>query len=186
VPELVALADRELAYLDDMDTLVRIADDPSRLRGLRDELRLAGILRDRTVKPVKPRGRKPAPANDGPSPIRVPLPDGFVALVGTSARANEHITFDVAGQDDVWIHARQRPGSHVIGRSNAQKVPARVLSRAAEVAAYYSQARADSRVPVDWTLRKFVRRIRGGPPGLVSYINEETIDVAPRGPERPG
>jgi predicted ribosome quality control (RQC) complex YloA/Tae2 family protein len=57
-----------------------------------------------------------------------------------------------------------------------------VLQRAAELAAFYSQGRTDSRVTVDWTPRKFVRRIRGGPPGLVSYINEQTVDVPPRGP----
>jgi len=187
VPELVAVAERELAYLAEMDTLVRIADEPSRVRALREELRVAGIVKDRAPqKPVNrgkfsPRGRA-ATSDDGPSPIRVPLPDGFVALVGTSAKANEHITFDVAGQDDVWLHARQRPGSHVIVRTAGQKLPGQVLQRAAELAAFYSQGRTDSRVAVDWTPRKFVRRIRGGPPGLVSYINEQTVDVPPRGP----
>jgi predicted ribosome quality control (RQC) complex YloA/Tae2 family protein len=190
VPELVAQADRELAHLDDMDTLVRIADDPARIRSLREELRQAGVMRDRAPKLVKaPRkgfkGKKAAPPPDaGPSPIRVPLPDGFVALVGTSARGNEHVTFDLGGQEDVWLHARQRPGSHVLVRSGGQSVPGRVLSRAAELAAFYSQGRTDSRVAVDWTLRKFVRRIRGGPPGLVSYINEQTLDVPPLGPEK--
>ena len=58
--------------------------------------------------------------------------------------------------------------------------------RAAELAAYFSQGRTDSRVAVDWTLRKFVRRIRGGPPGLVSYINEQTLDVPPRAPDQTG
>jgi predicted ribosome quality control (RQC) complex YloA/Tae2 family protein len=188
VPELLAQADREIAHLDEMDTLVRIADDPSRIRALRDELREGGILRDRAPKPAR-RDRRDRRGNtggprpeDGPRPITVPLPDGFVALVGTSAKANEHITFDVAGQDDVWLHARQRPGSHVIVRTSGQRVPGRVLQRAAELAAFYSQGRADSRVAVDWTPRKFVRRIRGGPPGLVSYINEQTVDVPPRGP----
>jgi len=185
VPALIAQADRELAHLDDMDTMVRIADDPGRLRALREELRQAGVVRDRAPKPPK-RGKKAPPPDYGPSPIRVPLPDGFVALVGTSARANEHITFDVAGQEDVWLHARQRPGSHVIVRSNGQNVPTRVLSRAAELAAYFSQGRTDGRVAVDWTLRKFVRRIRGGPPGLVSYINEQTLDVPPAGPDAKG
>jgi predicted ribosome quality control (RQC) complex YloA/Tae2 family protein len=185
VPELIGKADQEITHLEEMDTLVRIADDPSRIRALRDELRAGGILKDRAPKPVKrPRyGKKGAlPADDGPSPIRVPLPDGFVALVGTSAKANERITFDVAGQDDVWLHARQRPGSHVIVRTAGQRLPNRVLQRAAELAAFYSQGRTDSRVAVDWTPRKFVRRIRGGPPGLVSYINEQTVDVPPRGP----
>jgi predicted ribosome quality control (RQC) complex YloA/Tae2 family protein len=184
VPELIGKATQEITHLDEMDTLVRIADEPSRIRALRDELRTAGILKDRSPKPIKRgRGNRGTPAtDDGPSPIRVPLPDGFVALVGTSARANEHITFDVAGQEDVWLHARQRPGSHVIVRTAGQQVPGRVLQRAAELAAFYSQGRTDSRVAVDWTPRKFVRRIRGGPPGLVSYINEQTVDVPPRGP----
>ena len=183
VPELVAVADRELAHLDEMDTLVRIADDPSRIRALREELRGAHILKDREARPVAKRGKyAPTPANDGPRPITVPLPDGFVAFVGTSAKANEHVTFDMAGQDDLWLHARQRPGSHVIVRTAGQKIPERVLQRAAELAAFYSQGRSDSRVAVDWTPRKFVRRIRGGPPGLVSYINEQTVDVPPRGP----
>jgi predicted ribosome quality control (RQC) complex YloA/Tae2 family protein len=184
VPPLVERADQEIRYLDEMDTMVRIADEPSRIRALREELRVGGILKDRAPQPVrKGRGYKAAPPkDDGPSPIRVPLLDGFVALVGTSAKANEHITFDVAGQDDVWLHARQRPGSHVIVRTSGQALPNRVLQRAAELAAFYSQGRTDSRVAVDWTPRKFVRRIRGGPPGLVSYINEQTVDVPPRGP----
>jgi predicted ribosome quality control (RQC) complex YloA/Tae2 family protein len=186
VPELVAVAERELGYLAEMDTLVRIADDPSRIRALREELRVAGIVKDRAPRAPRKIGKySKQPASqpgEGPSPIRVPLPDGFVAWVGTSAKGNEHVTFDVAGQEDVWLHARQRPGSHVIVRTSGQQVPSRVLQRAAELAAFYSQGRTDSRVAVDWTPRKFVRRIRGGPPGLVSYINEQTVDVPPRGP----
>jgi predicted ribosome quality control (RQC) complex YloA/Tae2 family protein len=184
VPELVAVADREIAHLDEMDVMVRMADDPPRIRALREELRVAGIVRDRAPAKVQKRGKySPAPKkDDGPRPITVPLPDGFVAYVGTSAKANEHVTFDMAGQDDLWLHARQRPGSHVIVRTSGQKVPEGVLQRAAELAAFYSQGRTDTRVAVDWTPRKFVRRIRGGPPGLVSYINEQTVDVPPRGP----
>ncbi|MGE3269680.1 MAG: NFACT family protein [Chloroflexota bacterium] len=183
VPPLVAQADREIAHLDEMDTLVRMADDPSRIRALREELRVAGILRDRDPQAARKRGKySPKPVESGPRPITVPLPDGFLAYIGTSAKANEHVTFDVAGQEDLWLHARQRPGSHVIVRTAGQKVPERVLQRAAELAAFFSQGRTDSRVAVDWTPRKFVRKIRGGPPGLVSYINEQTVDVPPRGP----
>ena len=56
-----------------------------------------------------------------------------MAFVGTSAKANEHVTFDIAGQDDLWLHARQRTGSHVIVRTSGQKIPERVLQRAAEL-----------------------------------------------------
>ncbi|MCC6177337.1 MAG: NFACT family protein [Chloroflexi bacterium] len=182
VPELLARADHELAHLDDMETLVRNADDPGRVRTLRSELRESGVLRDRAPRPVK--GRRGQHPDDGPRPITVPLGDGFVALVGTSARGNERVTFDLGTQDDVWLHARQMPGSHVLVRTGGRAVPRPLLERAAQIAAYYSRGRTDRRVPVDWTPRKFVRRIRGGPPGLVSYINEQTIDATPRPPEQ--
>ena len=105
-----------------------------------------------------------------------------MALIGTSAKGNERVTFELATQDDIWLHARQIPGSHVILRTAGREPPRDVLEQAAGLAAHYSRSREDTRVPVDWTHRKFVRKIRGGPPGLVSYVNERTLDVAPRPP----
>jgi predicted ribosome quality control (RQC) complex YloA/Tae2 family protein len=184
VPELVAQAERELAYLDEMETLVGFADDPGRVKMLRDELRTSGILRDKEPRAPKKGGYqgKTRPADDGPRPLTVPLGDGYVALVGTSAKGNERVTFDLATQDDIWLHARQIPGSHVILRTAGREPPRAILERAAGLAAHFSRSRDDARVAVDWTPRKFVRKIRGGPPGLVSYVNEKTLDVAPRPP----
>lgn len=181
VPELMQQADRELAYLEEMETLVGLADDPGRINGLRDELRASGVLRDRAPRAPK-KGQQGRAADDGPRPLTVPLADGFVALIGTSAKGNERVTFELATQDDIWLHARQIPGSHVILRTAGREPPRGVLEQAAGLAAHYSKSREDTRVPVDWTPRKFVRKIRGGPPGLVSYVNERTLDVAPRAP----
>jgi predicted ribosome quality control (RQC) complex YloA/Tae2 family protein len=178
VPALIERATLELAHLDEMRTLVELADDPGRLRALRDELRSGNILAGPAPRPA--RGRPPG--EDGARPLRVPLPNGFNALVGTSARGNERVTFDQAGQDDVWLHARQLPGAHVVVRTGGRDLPPEVLRAAAELAAHFSRGRESGRVPVDWTLRKHVRKIRGGPPGLVSYVNERTLDVEPRGP----
>ena len=178
VPELLQRADLELRYLDEMRALVELADDPGRVGALGEELRTAGVLKDRAPR----RPKKGRPAEPGPRPLAVPLADGYVALVGTSARGNERVTFDLAAQDDVWLHARNLPGAHVIVRTAGRQPPPGVLAEAAGLAAYYSQARAAGRVPVDWTLRKHVRKIRGGPPGLVTYVDERTLEVAPRAP----
>ena len=178
VPDLLHRADLELRYLEEMRALVELADEPARINGLGEELRTAGVLRDRAPRPAK-KGR---PVDPGPRPLSVPLPDGYVALVGTSSRGNERVTFDLAAQDDVWLHARNLPGAHVIVRTGGRPPTRPVLEQAAGLAAYYSQGRAAGRVPVDWTLRKHVRKIRGGPPGLVSYVNEGTLEVAPEPP----
>ncbi len=181
VPELLNRATLELAYLDDMRTFAETVDDPGRLRTLRAELRAAGVVDEGVGAKSKKRRQE-----EGVRPISVPISDGFVALVGTSARTNERVTFDVATQDDVWLHARQLPGAHVVVRTGGRQLPNRALLEAAGLAAYYSRGREANRVPVDWTLRKYVRKIRGGPPGRVSYINEQTVEVEPRTPSPSG
>jgi len=175
IPELLKRASMELAYLDDTQTLAELADDPASLRALREELRSSGVLAD-TPSARGPSGRG---REAGPRPLRVALSEGFVALIGTSARGNERVTFDLAGQSDVWLHARALPGAHVVVRTGGRELPGRVLLQAARLAAHYSRGRGAGRVVVDWTLRKHVRKIRGGPPGLVSYVNEQTVRVVP-------
>ena len=102
---------------------------------------------------------------------------GFTIIVGRNARQNEEITFRHAGRDDLWLHVRGQPGAHVIVRSGGRPVPEEVIQRAAELAAYYSPTRDESPVGVDVTERRFVRRVRGGHPGLVTYQNERTVWV---------
>ncbi|MEE8389175.1 MAG: NFACT RNA binding domain-containing protein [Anaerolineae bacterium] len=102
----------------------------------------------------------------------------FTIYVGRNARQNETVTFKRAGPDDLWFHVRGQPGAHVIVKSGGQTVPEQVVQRAAELAAFYSPARGESQVDVDVTERRFVRRVRGGHPGLVTYRNERVIRVS--------
>ena len=74
------------------------------------------------------------------------------------------------------------PGAHVIVKARGQEVPERALRQAAALAAYYSQARAGANVAVDYTQQRLVRRIKGGPPGLVNYSGEKTLHVNPAPP----
>ncbi|MCP4539309.1 MAG: fibronectin/fibrinogen-binding protein [Chloroflexi bacterium] len=104
--------------------------------------------------------------------------DGFTIYVGRNARQNEQVTFKRAGPDDLWLHVRGHPGAHVIIKSGGRNVPEHVIQRAAELAAHYSPARGERQVNVDVTKRRFVRRVRGGHPGLVTCRNERTVRVA--------
>ena len=108
--------------------------------------------------------------------------DGYEILVGRAARDNEHLTFRVARSEDLWLHAADYPGSHVVVRKRAreQDVPHRTLVEAAELAAHFSQARKDAKVAVHYTPRKFVSKIKGGAPGLVRLASFRTLLVEPR------
>jgi predicted ribosome quality control (RQC) complex YloA/Tae2 family protein len=107
---------------------------------------------------------------------------GNAVYIGRSGAQNETVTFEIAGPDDTWLHARGVPGSHVVIRwlgSDADSSPD-IVEAAASLAAYYSAARESGRVEVDVAARKNVRKIKGTGPGMVTYRNERTISVVPR------
>lgn len=105
---------------------------------------------------------------------------GLEARVGKTSKDNDVLTFRHAGPEDVWLHARQVPGSHVVLRwSEAGAPPARDLEEAATLAALHSKARSSGTVAVDWTRRKHVRKPRGTPPGRVMVSHAKTVFVAP-------
>ena len=115
---------------------------------------------------------------------RVPLPGGFEALVGKHARGNAHLTTKVASPHDLWLHARGVPGSHVVVRraGRTDTVPPDAVRAAARLAAWFSTAKTQAVVPVTVTERKYVRPVKGGPPGLVRVDREDVVDVTPARP----
>lgn len=102
---------------------------------------------------------------------------GVTVLVGQSRRGNDQVTFREARPHDLWLHARGVPGAHVVIRAPGPSVPERVLQAAAALAAGASAARHAASVAVDYTQRRHVRRIKGAPPGLVTYRQERTLHV---------
>ena len=110
--------------------------------------------------------------------------DGFEILVGKKAKDNDHLSFRIAKSLDLWMHAADYPGSHVVIRNpNRQEIPPRTLLEAAQLAAFYSQGRAQTKAAVHYTQKKFVNKPRGAAPGLVSLASFKTILVEPRVPE---
>jgi hypothetical protein len=107
---------------------------------------------------------------------------GLSVLVGRNARENHHLTFRVARAEDLWLHAREAPGAHVIVRDPEGRAGADDLREAAEVAAFCSEAKGEALVDVHVTRRKHVKPARGGP-GRVFVSHSDTLRVRPRDPE---
>ncbi len=107
--------------------------------------------------------------------------DGWEILVGETAESNDYLTTKVAAPSDIWLHARAQVSAHAVIRS--QNRPAAVspaaIRYAAEQVAKRSTSKHSRLVPVDYTLKKYVRKPRGSKPGSVMYSREKTIDVAP-------
>ncbi|MGA0559144.1 NFACT RNA binding domain-containing protein [Larkinella sp. VNQ87] len=121
-------------------------------------------------------------AADGTAPLfKQVIYEGFVILIGRNAKNNDLLTQQYAYKDDLWLHARDVPGSHVIIKYKAGKpFPKTVIERAAELAAWYSKRRTDSLCPVIVTPKKFVRKPKGLAAGQVKVEKEDVILVEPR------
>jgi hypothetical protein len=122
-----------------------------------------------------------------PTKMRGPLPyrsyrssTGLEIRVGRGASANDTLTFRESSPNDIWLHARDAAGAHVVLRwQKDENPPARALEEAAVLAAWHSKSRGSALVPVDWTRRKYVRRAKGGVPGAVIVQRSRTVMVRP-------
>jgi predicted ribosome quality control (RQC) complex YloA/Tae2 family protein len=106
--------------------------------------------------------------------------DGYEVLVGRTARDNDELTFRVAKPNDLWLHAGDYPGSHVIVRNSSRNdIPHQTILEAAQLAAKFSQASNDSKVSIHYTRRKFLTKPKGSAPGLVRMSSFKTVTVEP-------
>jgi predicted ribosome quality control (RQC) complex YloA/Tae2 family protein len=167
----------EIAYLDQLATLIAQAPGFSELEALAAEwAELAvpgtGSRPRRRAAPRRPRALVDAKGNS--------------IYVGRSGPQNELVTFDIAGPDDTWLHARGVGGSHVVirWRTPDDSECDETIEAAAALAAWYSAARESGGVEVDFAPRRYVRKIKGARPGMVTYRNERTIRVQPLPEER--
>ncbi len=110
--------------------------------------------------------------------------EGWTVIVGRSNRENDYVTHRLAKPDDYWFHVHGCPGSHVVLRREGRKdnPSARTIEETAAIAAFFSKARTSRKAPVIYTLKKYVRKPRGGTPGLALVTRERTIMVVPAAP----
>lgn len=167
VQKQIELNDAEIAYLETLVAQLDVAS-PADIVEIREELADGGYLRQK---------RQKKKANPKISLEAYTSSTGTDFFVGKNNTQNDHLTFKFARRDEIWLHVKDIPGSHVIIRSDEPDET--TLLEAATVAAYFSKARASSGVPVDYTKARFVKKPSGAKPGFVIYTDQQTVYVTP-------
>lgn len=182
VPDLIEKAKIELRYLDQLGLQIDQAQSFPDIEALSAEWDRYRIEHNVGGMQKGARPRKPGPGRR----VRPLFDDeGNAVYIGRNGPQNDEVTFDIAGPNDTWLHARGVPGSHVIirWRNPAGDERDETIEAAAQLAGYYSSLRNGGQAEVDVTRRRFVRKIKGAGPGMVTYRNERTISVRPAGEE---
>lgn len=164
----------ELEYLQSMSASLDNVTTLTEIEEIREELRDAGYLK---AVPVK--GKRKPILKESSSPEKI-LIDGWDIYFGKNNRQNDLLTTKIAKADDIWLHAKEIPGSHVVIKNTQNvSVPDHVLEAAALLSAYFSKARFSTHVPVDYTRKKHVWKLKGAKPGMVHYENQQTLYITP-------
>ncbi len=167
----LALGAEELNYLESVLEELDRAETEAELEEVRQELISGGYLRQDTGKKRIRTGKLP--------PMRFESTDGFPIYVGRNNRQNDELTFRLARKDDLWCHAAQVHGSHVVISCGGKTPPDNTVTQAAQLAAYYAESSGGQNIPVDVTAVKQVKKIPSGKPGMVIYHTYRRVIVNP-------
>ena len=168
--EQIRIGEEELKYIDSVFESLSRAESEIEINELRLELAEQGYIRSNRLrgKPVK-----------STEPYEYISSDGFKILAGRNNKQNDKLTLKTAAKQDIWLHTHNIAGSHVIIVTNGETPPETTIKEAAVIAALKSKAKDSSQVPVDYCLRKFVKKPVGAKPGMVIFINNKTVYVSP-------
>ncbi|MFC9776920.1 Rqc2 family fibronectin-binding protein [Paenibacillus chitinolyticus] len=170
VEEQMSQTEMEIQYLSSL--LQQLGSASMRdIAEIRDELAEQGYVRERHTKGKRKK------KTDKPSIACFTSSEGIPIYVGKNNTQNDYVTNRLASAGDTWLHTKDIPGSHVVIRS--QSFGETTLHEAAQLAAYFSQAKESSSVPVDYTLIRHVHKPSGAKPGFVIYEQQKTLFVTP-------
>ena len=170
VNEQIELTKKEVAYLEEIQTQIELAT-PADLDDIKTELQQEGYIKKKQQKSKRS------------SRVKINKPESFVAsdgteiLVGKNNLQNEKLTLHTAKKTDIWLHAKNIPGSHVIIKSNNPSDE--TLFEAAMLAAYFSKFRSSANVPIDYVQVTNIRKPNGSKAGFVIYEGQKTLTVTP-------
>ena len=176
---LIAECEEEISYIESVQEALRRATTEGELLEIREELLQQGYL-----KSAVPRGQKPLHRRRGGtlSPLCYRSSDGYTILCGRNNLQNDRLTLKTAHGTDLWFHIQKQPGSHVILLTEGiplEQLPDRTIEEAAMLAACNSSGRESSRVPIDYTLVKNIKKPNGARPGMVIYETYYTLLTTP-------
>ncbi|MCI8604763.1 MAG: fibronectin/fibrinogen-binding protein [Ruminiclostridium sp.] len=168
--KLIEQEKHELVYLDSVFDAAARAQTDAELQEIRLELSQSGYLKkgrnsstDKTLKPLQP--------------IKLKSKDGFDIWVGRNNLQNDKLTLKTAKGDDLWLHTKDIPGAHVIVFAGGREIPESTIEEAAHIAASNSKAKGQTKIPVDYTKVRYVKKPNGAKPGMVIFSNNKTLLV---------
>ena len=171
---LVRIAEQLAKTKDDIEYFEMVKQQvyqasPIDIEEIRQELVELGFMRARrSKKKIKPKKPKPEAFMSS---------TGIPISVGKNNKQNDYLTFKLAGRDEIWLHTKDIPGSHVV--IHATEPDDQTIEEAAGLSAYFSKARESSAVPVDYTQIRHVKKPSGAKPGFVIYFEQKTVFVTP-------
>ena len=177
---LTAEVKAEIDHLRSIQNALEFSTTDGDLSQIRREMEESGFLRRRYTgrKDQRGEGKKGRPRTPQSLPLHYISSDGYDIYVGKNNTQNDEITFHMADSRDIWFHANDMPGSHVILRTGGRsmdEIPDRVFEEAAALAAYYSSGREQGKVEIDYLERRNVKKPSGAAPGFVVYYTNYSI-----------
>jgi len=168
--EQISIANHELAYIESVFEALSRAKTEQDLAEIKAELAEEGYIRVIRSKKEK------APSVS--APLRFEGPDDFTVCVGRNNRQNDRLT-KTSNNNDIWFHTKNIPGSHTVLITEGREPTERAMEFAAALAAKHSRAKDSAKVPVDYTQIRHVSKPQGAKPGMVIYVNYQTMFVNP-------
>lgn len=165
----LSINEDELNYLNSVLTSLETADNYADIEEIKKELIETGYVRFR-----KEKNKNKIKTN---KPLHFISSDGIDIYVGKNNIQNDYLTLKFAEKTDTWLHTKIIPGSHVIIKG--KNIPESTLLEAATLAAFYSKGKNSTKVPVDYTLVKNVKKPSGAKPGMVIYSTNKTLYIDP-------
>ncbi|MCM1299323.1 MAG: NFACT family protein [Firmicutes bacterium] len=167
--KLIEQEKQELIYLDSVFDSAARAKTDAELQEIRLELSQSGYLKkgkNKTTESAKPL-----------QPLKFKSKDGFDIWAGRNNLQNDKLTLKTAKGEDLWFHTKDIPGSHVIVFAKGREVPDSTILEAAKIAASNSKAKGGTKIPVDYTKVRYVKKPSGAKPGMVIFTNNKTLLV---------
>ncbi|HZG70210.1 MAG TPA: NFACT family protein, partial [Chondromyces sp.] len=168
VHEQIEKTEEEIVYIENLLQQLESAS-PRDIEEIREELADEGY--------IKAKVKKRRQASTKPELESYTSSDGTLLFVGKNNKQNDYLTNKFARRDEIWLHTKDIPGSHVVIRS--ENPSEQTILEAANLAAYFSKAKNSSSVPVDFTKVRYVKKPNGSKPGFVIYDNQQTVYVTP-------
>lgn len=170
VKEQLKLTNDEINYLANIESQIDLAS-PADIQEIRLELQQQGYIKQKRQKSKKRRKVRVS------KPEEFHTSNGTTVLVGKNNLQNDRLSFKIANKNDIWLHVKDIPGSHVIIRDSDPDE--QTLLEAAQLAAYFSKGRNSDNVPVDYLPAKRLHKPNGAKPGFVTFTGQKTLYVTP-------